>query len=227
MPIVDAPKKTEKSGVSIATRQTTTIQIQAPSLQILIGGAYTVNGTEHTYGHVALRVIGATEERVYDFGRYNGETGPYGQGRLRVWTKFSKYIAGENATGRATIGFLYRLPPTVAEQVNKHYSNMTLGRPVLKAYGDHMKEYRLGIDYHALENNCTTMAMSGARLALRDLDFNVSKNNEGRGMSFIERNAAKVAGWPSHIFMPADLQKMLEENTTLRPVKVERFGGGK
>jgi hypothetical protein len=69
--------------------------------------------------------------------------------------------------------------------------------------------------------------MAGARVAIKDLDYNVSKYNEGRGMSFAEKTAAKVAGWPSFIFMPADLQKMLEENPSHRPNKIEQFSGGK
>lgn len=175
VPTVEATTKSAKSGVGITTNTTTTIQIQTPAIQILIGVPYTTNGHEHPYCHVALRVLTATDERVYDFGRYNGETGHYGQGRLRVWTKFSKYIAGENATGQTTTGFLYRVTPAVADQVNAHYTDLIGNRSVLKAYGDHMKENRLAADYHALENNCTTTAMQGARTAFKTLDFDVRK----------------------------------------------------
>jgi hypothetical protein len=213
--------------LGIKTKESTTIEIQTAAIQILIGGPYKTNGEEHTYGHAALRVITSTDEHIYDFGRYNGETGPFGQGRLRVWTKFSKYIASENATGRTTTGFLYRTSLSAASQVNAHFINLIGNRPVLKAYGDHMKEYRLAADYHALTNNCATTSMSGARVVLKDLDYSVSKYNEGRGMSFAERTAAKVAGWPAFIFMPADLQTMLEENKNHRPDKTEKFGGPK
>ena len=227
MPTINATAQNAKDGVGIKTKESTTIQIQSPSIQLLIGGPYKINNEEHTYGHAALRVITSNNEHVYDFGRYNGETGPYGQGRLRVWTKFPKYIFGENATGRATTGFLYRILQAAADQVNSHFINLIGNRPVLKAYGDYMKEYRLAVDYHALTNNCATTSMAGARVAVKDLDYNVSKYNEGRGMSFAERTAAKIAGWPSFIFMPADLQKMLEENPNHKPDKIEHFGNGK
>jgi hypothetical protein len=213
--------------VSIKTQENTGIELQISSIQILVGGPYKINGEEHTYGHTALRVITLNDEHVYDFGRYNGETGPYGQGRLRVWTRFSRYIAGENATGRTTKGFLYRLPAAAADQVNIHFINLIGNRPSLKAYGDYMKEYKLARDYHALNNNCATTSMAGARVGIKDLDYNASKYNEGRGMSFAERAAARVAGWPPVIFMPADLQKMLEENPNHKPDKIEQFGSGK
>ena len=125
------------------------------------------------------------------------------------------------------MNFIYRVAPAAADQVNSHFINLIGNRAVLKAYGDYMKEYRLAADYHALTNNCATTSMTGARVAIKDLDYNVSRYNEGRGMSFAEKTAAKVAGWPSFIFMPADLQKMLEENPNHKPDKIEKFGGAK
>lgn len=227
MPTINATNKSTKDGLSITTKQTTTIEVQSPTIEVLIGGPYKSNGEEHTYGHVALRVITPANEFVYDFGRYNGETGPFGQGRLRVWTKFGKYIAGENATGRTTTGFVYKIPATLAANVNAHFTSLIGNRSSIKAYGDHMKEYRLAADYHALNNNCTTTAMTGARVAIRELDFDVPKYNIGTGMSFMEKVGAKSAGWPSHIFMPADLKEMLENNPKRPPDKVEKFGGAK
>ncbi|WP_371767733.1 hypothetical protein [Massilia sp.] len=227
MPTVNATAKIAKDGVNIITSQATKILVQAPAIEILIGGPYISEGEEHTYGHVALRVVTASDEHVYDFGRYAGERGPFGQGRLRVWTDFSKYIASENATGRTTTGFLYRVTSEAAKQVNAHFDGLIGDRPVLRAYANYRKEYRLAVDYHALTNNCTTTSMGGARIAIKDLDYNVSKYNQGRGMSTTEQYAAKIAGWPTAIFMPTDLKQMLEENPAHRPDKVEKFGGSK
>jgi hypothetical protein len=232
VPTINATVKNTKYGLSISTQQVTTIQVQSSAIQLLIGGPYTRFGEEHTYGHVALRVVTPDDERVYDFGRYNGERGPFGQGRLRVWTKFSKYIASENSLGRVTTGFLYRVSVQSAGQVNAHFKNLIGTRPALKTSEDqtngaYMSEYRLANDYHALNNNCATTSMDGARVAVKDLDFNVAKYNEGRGMSTSEQYGAKIAGWPPKIFMPADLQRMLEENPNRRPDKIERFGGKK
>jgi hypothetical protein len=227
VPTINTTINKAKDGVGVATAQVTTIEVQVPAIEILIGGPYTAGGEEHTYGHVALRVIMPSEERVYDFGRYNGEHGPFGEGRLRVWTKFSRYITSENSLKRVTTGFVYRVPPQAAEQVIAHFAALIGNRPVLKAYGDYMKEYRLAEDYHALKNNCATTSMDGVRVAIKNLDFNVAKYSEGRGMSGTEKFAARAAGWPSRIFMPADLQHMLEENPVRKPDKTERFGGGK
>jgi hypothetical protein len=227
MATVKTTTEKARAGVGIVTQEVTTIQVAPASIEILIGGPYTSNGEEHTYGHVAVRVLVRDEERVYDFGRYNGETGPYGQGRLRIWAKFSKYIAGENATGRVTTGFMYRSSATAIDRVRARYNSLIEGRPVLKAYGDFMKEYRLAEDYHALKNNCATTSLGGARTALNDIDFNPEKYNQGRGMSMTERTAARIAGWPKEIFMPADLQVMLQENTKHPADKIERYGGRK
>lgn len=169
MPTINATAKSTKDGLSIMTKQVTTIQVQSPTITILIGGPYRSHGEEHTYGHVALRVVTPSDEHVYDFGRYNGESGPYGQGRLRVWTRFAKYIASENATGRKTTGFTYSIPAVSAANVNAHFKSLIGNRPVLKAYGDYMKEYRLAEEYHALNNNCATTSMVGARVAIQDL----------------------------------------------------------
>lgn len=139
---------------------------------------------------------------------------------------FTKYIAGENATGRVTTGFMYKVANVAAQQVNDHFKNLIGNHVVKRAFGDYMKEYQLAEDYHALTNNCTT-SMAGARVALIDLDFNVKKYNEGRGLSMSERVAAHVAGWPVNIFMPADLQEMLAGNQNHRPDKIEQFGGKK
>lgn len=227
MPTKNSTNNNSKSEVNISTQKTTTIELTRPGLEILVGGPYQSNGENHTYGHVALKVTTNKDEHVFDFGRYNGESGPYGQGRLRVWTKFSKYIAGENATTRITTGFFYFIGIDDANNINAHFKNLVGTRPVLKAYGDYMKEYRLANDYHALNNNCTTTAMTGARIAIKDLDHDVSKFNKGDGMSGTEQFAAKMAGWPNTIFMPADLRKMLETNSRHKADKISQYGGKK
>lgn len=223
---MDSTKGQAASGVSLTTGRNTTITVRSASMQLLIGGPYTdVRGNEHTYGHTALRVITDEHERVYDFGRYGGERGPTGEGRQRIWVSFKRYIIGENAYGRPTTGFLYNISHEQAEQINAHFASLIAGRATTgNTPREHMTEYRLANDYHALTNNCVTSAMAGARLAIPDLEHNVATHNQGRGMSFTERAAARVAGWPGFIFMPADLQAMLEANTEKPADKVEKFG---
>ena len=213
------------SGVSVKTGRLNHITVRSASIQILIGGPYTdVRGDVHTYGHAALRVTTDGQDRVYDFGRYGGERGPTGQGRLRVWTDFNRYIASQNSYNRTTRGFHYAISHEQAVRINSHFESLVVGRQVIKAIGQHMKEYRLANDYHALTNNCVTVTMAGARLAVPNLEHDVAGHNQGRGMSFAERTAARVAGWPSHIFMPEDLQAMLMENTGKPADRVDTYG---
>ena len=78
-------------------------------MHILVGGPYTKDGEEHRYGHTALRIKSPKYDLTYDFGRYGGVRGTFGEsgdGILRIWTSFSTYIAGENALHRTTTGFV-------------------------------------------------------------------------------------------------------------------------
>jgi hypothetical protein len=225
---MEATRGQAGSGLTVKTGTNTRITVRAASLQLLTGGPYTdVRGEVHTYGHAALRVTTDDKERIYDFGRYGGERGPTGQGRLRIWNNFSRYIASQNSYRRITRGFHYGIPHPQAEQINNHFDQLIAGRPAVKAIGQYMTEYRLANDYHALTNNCVTVAMTGAKLAIPNLEHNVASHNQGRGMSFTERTAARVAGWPGHIFMPEDLQAMLSANTERPAEKEEAYGSNR
>ncbi|MDR1994174.1 hypothetical protein [Azonexus sp.] len=207
------------------------IRIQNASLELLIGGPYTdIRGERHTYGHVALRIIKSNSEHIYDFGRYAGATGDFGAegpGILRIWSGLPQYIAGENSTGRQTHGFSYQITDQQADQVNMYYKNITQGLPITKERGEYMKEYRLTRNYHALTNNCTTISMDGALIAIPELAHDQANFNEGRGLSFTEKAAAKLKGWPSRIFMPADLKAMLESTDKQKPYLTQTYGNNK
>ncbi len=222
---MDATKGQAGTGVAIKTGSNTRITVRSASIQLLIGGPYTGDRNElHTYGHTALRVTTNEQEHVYDFGRYAGEQGPTGQGRLRTWTDFKSYIAGQNAYKRVTTGFHYSISNQQAEHINSHFKGLIAARLPIKNKGRYMTEHRLAADYHALTNNCVTTSMTGAKLAITDLEHDVASHNQGRGMSSTERVAARLVGWPGYIFMPEDLQAMLVGNT-LRPAeKIEKYG---
>ena len=87
-----------------------------------------------------------------------------------------------------------------------------------------MKEHRLAHNYHGLTNNCATVSMDGALIAIPELATDQATFNEGRGMSFVERSAAKLRGWPSRIFMPGDLKEMLEASDIKQPYRVQTHG---
>jgi hypothetical protein len=227
-----APEKL-KAGVGILTDQATTLQVNAPSIEILIGGPYkTANGEAHNYGHAALRVITSNEERVYDFGRYGATKGLFGargEGILRVWDLFDAYIAGENAYGRTTMGFSYQVPNEKAVGVMQYYDFMISRAKARTAKHPHQKEFKLEKDYDAVDNNCATMTLSGAKVGSPTIDAEAGQYNVGRGMSDGEKAAARANsfGWPSHIFTPADVQAMLGNNKKLIPKKISIYGPGR
>jgi hypothetical protein len=221
-----------KAGVGILTNQATILQLNTPTIEILIGGPYKLrNGESHSYGHAALRAITATDERIYDFGRYGatkGLFGAQGEGILRVWDKFETYIGGENAYGRNTTGFSYLVSNEKSLAVIRYFEKITSGATERTAKHPHQKEFKLSKDYDAIDNNCATTTLSGAKIALPTIDAEAAQYNIGRGMSDVEKTAAKTQnfGWPSHIFMPADVQAMLEKNKKIIPKKVTIYGNG-
>ncbi len=236
MATLEVPLKVAQTGVGVMTGQSTTIVVRLATIEILVGGPYTKDGKEHTYGHAALRVVTSEGERVYDFGRYGdvtGEFGAEGEGILRVWTRFDPYISGENALGRTTTGFMYETAEEKAREVNQHFERIvstgTLRR--VRPPGSAspvMREYVLPQNYHALSRNCTTMTLDGAQVALPRIEDNAARFNTGRGMSTSERMAARARGlgsWPSRIFMPADVRLMLEAHAVHKPKQVRTFGG--
>ena len=232
MPTVETTPEEASKGVRVVTNQLTTIKVNSPGLEILIGGPYRgQDGETHTYGHAALRVITPSGQRIYDFGRYGNVTGDFGaegEGILRVWDSFDSYIAGENSYRRATTGFLYDVSAEQAQQINSHYDAIIATGTPRRSKHPNEKEYKLRSNYHGLTNNCVTMTLGGARLALPGLEENAAPNNKGRGMSSVERMAARaknLGSWPSQIFMPADVKAMLESNPKQRPKKVTTYGG--
>ncbi|MRX11267.1 hypothetical protein GJ697_25920 [Pseudoduganella sp. FT25W] len=232
MPKTEQTPQSLKEGINIPAEKHTTIQLMSPKIELLIGGPYKAPDGMHTYGHMALRVTTAKQEKIYDFGRYgrtNGEYSAEGEGILRVWSDFAAYIDGENATGRITKGFSYNVTEEQANKIFSHYESLTAGATKRRAAHPKEEEFKLPKNYHAITNNCVTMSLSGARLALPGLDANPGPYNEGRGMSEVEKIAARTSNfgfWPSHIFMPADVQLMLEKEKKYTPSKVQSYAKG-
>lgn len=217
-------------GVQASSNQRLDLILNTPSLEILIGGPYTDRGgEEHTYGHAALRTISATSERIYDFGRYAGITGDFGaegEGILRVWSKFDSYIASENSLTRTTTGFLYKVTASSIQAIDDHFSKLIVGATKRKPKHPNQEEYKLQRNYHGITNNCTTVTLAGAKIALPRIDYNASSNNIGRGLPPAEKLAARAkffGSWPENIFMPADAQAMLLANQVHKPDKVSTY----
>ncbi len=180
------------------------------SLVLLVGGSYERHGKTHPYGHVAIRVITSKKDITYDYGRYGkvwGVGGSEGEGMLRVWIDFSKYMRGENATGRLTIGHSFNITEEDANNVISYFEYKIKNKTPNLDRG-FMKQYQI-VNYHALKSNCTTVSIDGANIAIPSLMKGSNKYNEGKGLSTMDKLAAKYEGWPQRIFMPADFNSFL------------------
>ncbi|MFJ2711051.1 hypothetical protein ACIOZM_09165 [Pseudomonas sp. NPDC087346] len=116
--------------------------------------------------------------------------------------------------GRTTTGFVYFLDNAKAEAVIVHFDGIVAQKKELRKKNATSTRYVLPSDYHPTVNNCTTVTIAGANISGKPIVQNPSKYSEMRGLSFIERQAARTQKTPKDgIFMPADLQAMLEGNT--------------
>ncbi|MFY0574898.1 hypothetical protein ACN28S_11480 [Cystobacter fuscus] len=200
-------QKTEKAP----TTQRSTFVKSAARIEVLIGGPYKQNGEEHPYGHAALRVVTPESDSTYDYGRYGKVWGKFdseGEGILRVWTNFSKYIAGENATGRTTTGFAFKATTTETKAVNDYFNGLIVGSKPTQDRG-YMKQYKIKSAYHALNSNCTTLTIDGAKQAFPAFASDAASFNVGNGMGNGEKLVARWEGWPKRLFMPADLKNYI------------------
>lgn len=78
--------------------------------------------------------------------------------------------------------------------------------------------------YNALGPNCTTLSMAALKTIFPDLDRDWSIFRQGRGLGVMEKAAVSAKGWPKYIFMPADLQVMLESPSARKAKKVNKYG---
>lgn len=145
---------------------------------------------------------------TYDYGRYGKVWGKFnseGEGILRVWTNFSKYIAGENASGRTTTGFAFKTTPAEAKAINDYFNGLIGGSKPTQDRG-YMKQHKIKSDYHALKSNCTTLTIDGTKQAFPKFASDSASFNVGNGLGTTEKLAARWEGWPKRLFMPADLK---------------------
>lgn len=197
----------------------TTQPCQDARMEILVGGPY----PDHPFGHAALRVVTPYSDTTYDFGRYARTWGvreSEGDGMLRIWSSFDRYIAGERATGRRTDGYVYIITVAQADAVNNFFNAKVAGLTPTADRG-HMKQYKLAQDYHALRINCVTMTIDGAKVARPNVDAGSEPFNVGNGLDTMQRVAARAVGWPNRLFMPRDLGNFLDSRVaTGEPTKV-------
>ena len=197
---------------------------------MLVGGPYSTDGEEHRYGHTAVRIKTPDRDLVYDFGRYGRVTGDFGaegEGILRVWDSFDRYITGENALGRVTTGFMYRVFARHTLSAVRLFDSMIASgqrQPAKERGRSWLKVHKLQRNYHALGPNCTTLSLDAAsaiwpRYEAGSQDY----IDPSEVLTFAERAALRLAGTPARIFLPANLQSFLSDNPPIRVDEVSRY----
>ena len=223
MPDVSVPVAKATKQVRLVTNQNTKIQVRTASIEILVGGPY----GDHAYGHAALRVTTSEVDKVFDYGRYGktwGVGGSQGEGILNIWNNSAPYIRGENALGRVTTGFTYETTEENANKVLAFYEQKIAGKKIKSKTS--AKTSVIIDEYYALGPNCTTLSVSGAKVIFPDIDRDRAKHQQGRGLGLMEKSLVRAKGWPDNIFMPADLQSMLQNSTSRKAKTVTTYGGG-
>jgi hypothetical protein len=198
-------------------------------MELLVGGPYSKDGKEHRYGHTAILVRYSGGERVYDFGRYrtiypekinlgittvnlDGDSSPRGEGILKIWTSFARYIASENALGRATVGYGYTIMESQAQLIVKHFLAMTRDIEPYERNAVHQR-FKTRTEYFALGPNCTTVSIEGAQQAVPNIVLGSEKYIKTDGILGQDAMLGmKVQGYkvPSNLFLPANLGSYLE-----------------
>jgi hypothetical protein len=202
-------------------------------VHILVGGPYKLDGEEHRYGHTAIRVVRRGSDVTYDFGRYGRTTGDFGaegEGILRVWSNFSKYISGENALGRLTTEYIYPVIESQAKAVEAFFDGVEKQgkpRPDLQRGRPELTVFQLSTNYHALKYNCTTLSLDGMRTALPGFENGSSAFIAPEDvLTWGERAAMKTVGGgtPNRVFLPANLKKFLDQKPAVKPANVINHG---
>lgn len=203
-------------------------------IHLLVGGPYRdpVKDEDHRYGHTALRVKTTNSDYIYDFGRYgrtSGAFGESGEGILRVWNDFAKYIGAENALKRETLGFVYKIHDHQAVAINHYFDEkIRAGQKDDRKSKTWMIAYKLKTDYHALGPNCTTLSIDGAKIGVPKIDDGSTLfNRPEEVLDFKEMIALKMHGGSTRLFMPANLEKFLSSPNAIKPTRVERYGGAR
>lgn len=195
------------------------------TISILVGGPYTAGNQLQRYGHTAVRVTTKAYDLTYDFGRYGAVTGTFGEegeGILRVWSNFEKYIKGENSLGRTTREYIYYVWKHQTAKTKDYFAGLIqAGKPrsELERNRAWLKVYQLSRNYHALGYNCTTLSLDGIVKAIPNYENGSAEFiKPGDVLNWAERAALKTVGGgtPSRLFLPANLQSFLDTKPAIR-----------
>jgi len=224
-------KPTTKATTVPPQRSVVQAQLKPDSeFHMLVGGPYSQDGEVHRYGHTAVRIRTPRTDVTYDFGRYGRVTGDFGaegEGILREWTDFEKYITGENGIGRVTVGFVYKIFQHQTKPATDFFTSLiaTGVRDTSKERGRAwLRVYKLTRNYHALGPNCTTISLDSATKTWPRYEAGTGAYIKPEAvLNFGERTALKLKGVPARIFLPANLQQFLSEHPPVRVDLTSRY----
>ena len=171
------------------------VEIQGDSIMLIIGKPYKLNGKDHPYGHVALRVYNSKEgyDYVYDFGRYGAVRGMFGQtgdGILNIWDNSTAYFKTEQSI-RESIGYAEYSTVEEDKKIIAYYNNLLAsGTRYKKGDRKNRTAYKLPNDYDIMDNNCCTMSADG--LGLINENWIGDEYDPRDALSFLENNYKKL-----------------------------------
>ena len=226
-------------------------QYQVPiglyQISLLIGSSYGDGEHESPYGHTAVAIF--TENKdvpviVYDFGRYgktyseelglgitlNGASSPRGEGILRLWWSFSRYIQGENACGygtsktRTTYEYIYYVQPQSVLNIMNFFKKLT-DQGIRLNTSDIRTTYKLVDPYFALGPNSTTLSLNAMNVGLRNFTKNSSKYIDSTKVLGRMLSTAMKAKYqePNYLYLLDNLKDYLESQDVAIKVNVKKF----
>ncbi|MFN7454053.1 MAG: hypothetical protein ACK5RO_05275 [Pseudobdellovibrionaceae bacterium] len=174
-----------------------------PQLELLI---HPISSTSE-WGHVSVRTVSAGKDRTYDFGRYgfmwhfNGKGDPV----LRVWDSFDAYMKYGTQGDRSMYRFIFSATAEQVHSVQSYFEDHLrqgkryTGKEGRWRKGKEVRNYEapgsknyiapgLG-EFHATQNNCTTVSLAGLAKAYPSLNFQkqydyIQGKNADKGISY-------------------------------------------
>lgn len=187
---------------------------------------------EHKWGHVSLRVKTDAQDYVFDFGRYGKMWGFFdteGEPILRVWKNASNQHLKYQREGNPKIyAVRFQATNAQAQAVLGYFDRLTQG---LKPYSSSktLEYYNLKKpDFHAVNNNCTTVSVAAFMAGLPNMNVNNSDYAKGDGLYWWARSQATSIDYDRtrkrwlHIWWPKDLLSNLRGEFVSKGFAVEQ-----
>lgn len=186
---------------------------------------------DHKWGHVSLRVKDGGQDLIFDFGRYGKMWGFFdteGDPVLRVWKNANEKHMKFQKEGNPKIHTIrFQITSQQAQGILSYFDKLTRG---IKPYSSSktLDYYDLGSpDFHAVNNNCTTMSINAFTHGLPHLNVNNKKYAKGEDLYWWARTQAVRISYDrtqkrwQHIWWPQDLLSNLRTEFVSKKLAVE------